>query len=93
MFKGIHEMTPVHLKDIFSKNIGTSVYNLRTSKEDIAIPRARTDYYRKSFVFTGAKIWYALPEHLKGERSFEVCKNKLKFLDLSIDFKPYFIFK
>ena len=36
---------------MFSRNIGTSVYNLITSTENIAIPRARSDYYRKSFAF------------------------------------------
>jgi len=65
MFKIINEMTPVYLKDISSKSIRTSVCNLRTSKEDVAIPRARTD------CCTRAKIWKALPEHLKRERSFE----------------------
>ena len=45
MFKIINGMTPVYLKDMFSKNIGMSYYNLRASREDIALPRARTDYY------------------------------------------------
>ena len=69
MFKIINGMTPVYLKDMFSKNIGTSCYNLRTSREDIALPRARTDYYRNSFAFTGAKIWNSFPNDLKCERS------------------------
>ena len=68
MFKIINGMTPVYLKDLFSKNIGTSCYNLRTSRADIALPRARTDYYRNSFAFTGAKIWNSLPNDLKCER-------------------------
>ena len=86
MFKIINGMTPVYLKDMFSKNIGTSCYNLRTSREDIALPRARTDYYRNSFAFTGAKIWNSLPNDLKCERSLESFKNKLKSLNLCIDF-------
>jgi len=34
MFKIINGMTPVYLKDMFSKNISTLCYNLRTSRED-----------------------------------------------------------
>ena len=49
IFKIINRMTPVYLKDMFSKNIGTSCYNLRTSREDIALPGARTDYLQKQF--------------------------------------------
>ena len=60
MFKIVNGMTPVYLKDMLSKNIGMSCYNLRTSRDDIALPRARTDYYRNSFAFTGAKIWNSL---------------------------------
>ena len=86
MFKIINGRTPVYLKDMFAKNIGTSCYNLRTSRENIALPRARTDYYRNSFAFTGAKIWNSLPNDLKCERSLESFKNKLKCLNLCIDF-------
>ena len=85
MFKIVNGMTPRYLKDIFSARPGASVYNLRTSQDDIAIPRARTDYYRKSFAFTGGKIWNALPNNMKSELSFETFRNKLKSLDLSID--------
>ena len=85
MFEIVNGMTPRYLKDIFSARPGASVYNLRTSLDDIAIPRARTDYYRKSFAFTGAKIWNALPNNMKSELSFETFRNKLKSLDLSID--------
>ena len=56
-------MTPRYLKEMFSVRPGASVYDLRTSQDDIAIPRARTDYYRKSFAITVAKIWNALPKH------------------------------
>jgi len=65
--------------------VEASVYNLRTSQDDIAVPRARTDYYWKSFKFMGAKIWNALPNNMKSEFSFKTFMNKLKSLDLSID--------
>ena len=64
MFKIVNRMTPHYLKDIFSARPGASVYNLITSQDDFATPSARTDYYRKSFAFTGAKISNALPNDM-----------------------------
>ena len=52
---------------------------LRASRKNIALPKTRTDYYRKSFAFTGAKLWSALPNNLKEERSLKVSKSKLTF--------------
>ena len=40
--------------------------------KNIVLPKTTTDYYRKSFAFTGAKLWNALPKNLKEERSLEV---------------------
>ena len=60
-------------------------HHIVSSQEDIAIRRDRTDYYRKSFGFTGAKIWNVLPNNMKSELSFETFRNKRKSLYLSID--------
>ena len=57
MFKIVNGMTPRHLKDILSERPGASVYNLRTSQDDIAILRARTDYYRLRSGMHSLIIW------------------------------------
>ena len=67
MFKIMNGMTPSYLEDIFTRNIGRSVYNLRISRRDLALPAVKTDYYRNSFAYTGAKVWNALPEEMKYE--------------------------
>ena len=86
MFKIMNGMTPPYLEDIFTRNIGRSVYNLRISRRDLALPAVKTDYYRNSFAYTGAKVWNALPEEMKYEKSMRTFKNKLESLNLSIDF-------
>ena len=46
MFKiinGQNGITPVYLPEMFSTNIGRSVYNLRTSRWNLALPAAKTD--------------------------------------------------
>ena len=66
--------------------IGRSVYNLRIPRRNLALPAVKTDYYRNSFAYTGAKIWNALPDEIKYEKSMRTFKRKLESLNLSIDF-------
>ena len=42
MFKIMNGMTPAYLEDTFSNNIGKSVYNLRTSRWNLALPAVKT---------------------------------------------------
>ena len=86
MFKIMTGMTPAYLEHIFTRNIGRSVYNLRISSRNPALPGVKTDYYRNSFAYTGAKIWNTLPDEMKDEKSTIAFKQKLESLNLSIDF-------
>ena len=69
MVKIFNGMTPAYLEEIFSSNIRRSIYNLRTSRWNLALPAVKTSYYRNSFAYTGAKVWNALPDDLKGKKS------------------------
>ena len=42
MFKIKNGMAPAYLKDIFTRNIGRSVYNLRISRSNLALPAGGT---------------------------------------------------
>ena len=84
MFKIMNGMTPAYLEDIFSNKIGRWVYNLRTSRWNQALPVVKTDYYRNSFAYTGAKVWNTLPDDMKCEKFMAAFNNKLGYLNLSI---------
>ena len=72
MFKIVNGMTPRYLKYIFSARPGVSMYNLRTSKDDFAIPRAtEIGLSQEEFCVQGGKIWNAFPNDMKSELSFE----------------------
>ena len=86
MFKIMNGMTPAYFEDIFMRNIGRSVYNLRISRRNLALPAVKTDYYRNSFAYTGEKIWNALPDEMKYGKSMRAFKRKLESLNLSIGF-------
>jgi len=79
-------MTPAYSKDIFTRNIGRSVYNIRISRCNLALPAVKTDYYRNSFAYTGAKIWNALTDEMKHKKCTRAFKHKLESLYLSFDF-------
>ena len=89
MFKiinGQNGITQAYLAEMFSTNIGRSVYNFRTSRWNLALPAAvNNNYYRKNFAYTGAKVWNALQDELKCERSMEGFKDRLDSLNLSIE--------
>ena len=55
MFKIMNGMTPAYLEDIFTRNVGRSVYNLKISRRNLALPAVKTDYYRNSFAYIGQK--------------------------------------
>ena len=84
MFKIMNGMTPTYLEDIFARNVGRSVYNLRISRHNLALPAVKTDYYWNNFAYTGAKIWNALSDEMKCEKSMRTFKRKLESLNLSI---------
>ena len=85
MFKIMNDMTPVYLKEIFSRNVGCSVYNLRTLRWDLALPAPRTGFYRNSFAYTGAKLWNALSNDMECIKSIRGFKNRLEDLSVSIE--------
>ncbi len=51
----------------------------RTNRNNtFAIPRARTDYYGKSFVPSSIELWNSLPPEMRSIKSYKLLKGKLK---------------
>ena len=83
MHKIVHNKAPTYLKEMFT--FSNPDYNLRSNNNfKIQIPHARTDYYKNSFAFTGAKLWNKLPNMLKAEADLSKFKSKLNGLDISV---------
>ena len=77
MFKILNGLTPPYLSQMFTHSASFHVYGLRSSRMNLALPKSRTDFYRNSFSFTGAKIWNELPNSLKEETSLKRFMGKL----------------
>ena len=82
MFKIVNRLTPKYLQEIFCQNACSRLYCLRQPALNFDLPACKTDYYKNSFAFTGAKLWNLLPNELKFITSVNVFKNKLKFCNL-----------
>ena len=86
LYMVVHGSTWLYMAiDIFTRNMGRSVYNLRISRRNLALPAVKTNYYQNNFAYTGAKIWNALPDEMRYEKSMKAFKRKLESLNLSID--------
>ena len=77
MFKILHGLTPPYLSQMFTHSASFHDYGLRSSRMNLTLPKSRTDFYRNSFSFTGAKIWNDLPNSLKEETSLKRFMGKL----------------
>ena len=62
VYKSLNGLTPNYLSSKFIQrsDVITS-YNLRDSKNKLAIPLPRTNYYQNSFGYSGAVLWNSRP--------------------------------
>ena len=66
MFKVLHNLAPSRLTEIFEESHSIkSIYNLRDSSNKVAMPWPKTNFLKKSFSCSGAKLWNSLPSDLR----------------------------
>ena len=79
MYKINENNIPVSVKRMFQKN--NSVHNHSTRQaNDFHIPKARTNFVNRNFLFTGPKFWNSLDQSLKEACSLNRFKYRLKML-------------
>lgn len=81
MFKVVNGLAPPYLIDMFSKKQSSKTYGLRGSIKDLQLPKVRTDYYKTSFAFTGAKLWNSLPNRIKEQETLKSFNKELEKYD------------
>ena len=53
-------MGPRSLTDLFSCKSEKTEYHLRDISKGLCLPKPRTDYMKKSFMYDGAKLWNSI---------------------------------
>ena len=79
MHKILYGNSPTYLKQCFHYANSGREYNLRRS-ENLILPKPKTEYLRKSFTFSGVKVWNSLPVYLKNQVSLSSFKRELTSL-------------
>ena len=58
MYKILNEYSAQNLKQLLTgRNSLQTAYDLRNSRNDSALPKARREFLKKSFKYSGAKLW------------------------------------
>ena len=63
VFKPLHNLTPVYLHNMFCK-FNTDC-GLRNSINKVTLPKARTEYLKRGFSYSGAALWNSLLQDLR----------------------------
>ena len=79
MFKFVNGLLPPTLKDQFTFVKDIHSFSTRSSfAEDIALPKCRTEFLKRTLCYTGPKLWNSLPLELKNSSSIESFKSNFK---------------
>ena len=77
MYKTLHGMTPDYLRSRFVYCDNGRAYRLRNTENKLVLPQPRTDYFKRSFLYSGAQLWNNLPVDLRQASSLTDFKSKL----------------
>ena len=77
MYKTVHGMTPDYLTSKFVSRDEITSYRLRNTENKLVLPLPRTNYLKKSFSYSGAKLWNSLSHDLRSADSLHDFKRKL----------------
>ena len=78
MYKTVHGMTPEYLRSRFVSRDDITSYRLRNTENKLALPQPCTNYVKKSFSYSGAKLWNSLSHDLRSAASLNDFKCKLR---------------
>ena len=77
MYKTLQGMTPDYLKSRFVYRDNVSAYRLRNTENKLVLPQPRTDYLKRSFLYSGTQMWNNLPVDLRQASSLTDFKSKV----------------
>ena len=78
MYKSLHEMTPEYLSSRFVFRNDITSNRLRNTENKLALPQPRTNYLKKSFSYSGARLWNSLSSDLRAATSLHEFKLNIR---------------
>ena len=77
MYKTLHGLTPDYLRSRFVYRDNARAHRLSNTENKLVPPQPRTDYLKRSFLYSGAQLWNNLPVDLRQASSLTDFKSKL----------------
>ena len=79
MYKVLNDYIGLTLKEsLIRRNHMQTNYDLRNSPTDLALPKPKKEFLKKSFKYSGAKLWNSLSIDTKLAESIHRFKSHLK---------------
>jgi hypothetical protein len=76
VFKCTNSLVPAYMQKLFTYT--NTVYSLRSEEQgNLAIPKAKTELFKNSISYSGAKIWNSLPPSIRQCKSLAQFKKHL----------------
>jgi hypothetical protein len=81
LYKILNDYTAPNLKESQTGRISSTQvnYNLRNSYTDLALPKPRREFPKKSFKYSRAKLWNSLSREAKEAQSILILKQNINF--------------
>ena len=77
MNKSLHNLAPTYLSTKFTYTSDIHQVNLRSLTDStLYVPKPNLEIYRKTFAYSGSKIWNTLPESVRSAPSLEAFKKR-----------------
>jgi hypothetical protein len=85
MFKTRRGLAPNYLQTMFESKIKS--HKLRNSENALLLPKLRTEYMKKAFCYSGARLWNALPSTARKAKSISQFRENIEgfFTDANTD--------
>jgi hypothetical protein len=77
MYKILNDYTAPNLKESLQSSLTQANYNLRNSYTDLALPKPRRKFLKKSFKYSGAKLWNSVSREAKEAQSIHIFKQNI----------------
>ena len=61
MFKIVNSLVPTYLSELFLENVNSRSNRSLRANDNLIVPFAKTERYKKSFLISFANLWNSLP--------------------------------
>ena len=84
MYKIISGNSTECLRECYIKRSNVNEYQLRNSEINVVIPKPRTNYFKKSFLYNGGLTWNSISKEIRSATSLGSFKYKFKAYRFSL---------